>query len=547
MTKSLLPGTLRTDIFFKNTSIENRPTYRPPQMVSLGCHVIGAALPHPDHTDPESILLGHARRVCFKPPKVNRKTLRRFALFVKQWNQANLIPLPASTDVSIETWLTLTNYPAWRKKELLDTWKLFDGVIDKRHYIVNSFTKDETYPMYKNLRGIQARTDAFKCEVGPYFKAIEKEVFKNDWFIKYVPVPLRPQAIYNKIFADSMDYYATDFTSFEGHFSKAFMNVCEFELYRYMSQNLYGAADFMWYVHNVLGGMNKVKSKFFNYEIQATRQTGEMCTSLGNGYSNLMMILFVCHESGIITQGFVEGDDGIFTVPRGKKLLVQIFEELGFTIKIERCIDLNTASFCGNVFALDSFHQITNPIEAILSFGWTKAIYSKSKNAKLMGLLRSKALSLIYEYGGCPILRSLGLYGLRVTEGYRANAGSTNEYQREQLRNQLNYLKENGLPIFDISDGSRYLVEELYGISVEIQLKFEQYLDSLNEVQPIDGSLVELLFHPDTRHYYYTYVHDVDYKANLDYPNMPDTSNVVWTEDFINKVNESRNAFMNTT
>jgi hypothetical protein len=542
MTKSLEPKQLRDGIECRISDQMPVPAYRPVQMVSLGCHGDRAVMPHPDHTDPESILLGHNRRVCFEPPKKNNPRMKKFEQIVEKWIKTNLTPLSSDSDISMETWLGHTHYPEWRKQELRDTWKLFDSIVEKRHFVVNSFTKDETYPEYKNLRGIQARTDMFKCAVGPYFKLIEKEVFKNPWFIKYVPVPERPKFIYERRYGNS-DYYATDHTSFEGHFSQEFMESCEFLLYDYMTQHMKGHEEFQWYVHNVLGSDNHVVSKYFSYHIRATRMTGEMCTSLGNGFSNLMMILFAASESGSETLGVVEGDDSLFRLNVGTKLDTQVFTDLGFVIKLEKCEELHTASFCGNVFQPGDYFIVTDPVEALISFGWTRAVYAKSKTSKLKRLLRSKALSLLYEYRGCPILKHLALYGLRMTENFRSLAPKTNEYERELFQMQLEDIKENGLPIVEIPIGTRLLVEQLYGISVEVQFKYEDYLDSLSQIQPLSLELLDLKLNKHQVHYSMFYVQKVNMKDNLNYPNIPDSSDVVWNKSYIDKVNKSRTAF----
>lgn len=542
MTQSLLPGMLRSGIWFTKSNNEPQPAFRPVQMVSLGCHGNGAALPHPDHTDPESCLLGQNRRVCFDPPVINKVRLRRFKRFVKKWLKRNLDPLVYDSNIELDFWLSLTNYPLWRKNQLRAEWELIDGIIEKRHFIVNNFIKDETYPCYKNLRGINARTDAFKCAVGPIFKLIEKEVFKSHWFIKKVPVPERPKYIYDLLFGN-FDYYATDHTSFEGHFSKEFMEACEFQLYDYMTKHVLGGAEFSDYVHNVLGGNNFIVSKWFSFSILATRMTGEMCTSLGNGFSNLMLLLFMAEESKISINGVVEGDDSLFAVKKGAVLKTEIFKELGFNIKMDKYSELNEASFCGNIFAVGDFHVITDPIEALLSFGWTTSRYSKSKSSKLKMLLRSKALSLIYEYRGCPILKNLGLYGLRMTEGYRAKSDVLNSYQQDQLAMQLEDMKTNGLPLVEISMDTRLLVEKLFKISVENQIKYEKYLDDLKELVSLDLTLFEANLHPDQLHYYISYVTNVRIKDEINYPEIPDISRVIWNDNYIKTVNSTRSAY----
>jgi len=550
---TLHPGKLRNEIHFKlNGEAVPCSTHRPVQQVSLSCHLKGVALPHVDPTDPETVLIGQNRRVCFEPPKLNRKRLRRFARFVRRWlrRHSGLEPLSPSLDTTFEAWLdSKDTYPDWRKIQLREIWYKFDTIMEKRHFIVGGFVKDETYPEYKNARGINARSDMFKCFSGPFFSLIEKELFKKiPWFIKYVPVPDRARLIYETLYDESSLFYGTDHTSFEGHFQPDLMKVCEFELYRYMIQYLDGGKQFMEICESVLAGVNKVFFKYFFYEIEATRMTGEMCTSLGNGFTNLMLILFVASESGfpdIFSHfGFVEGDDSIFRGPKDKPLQTHIFKELGFTIKLEKFEEINTASFCGNVFAPGDFYTVTNPLETMAGFGWTTARYARSKDSKLKCLLRSKSLSLLYEYRGCPILKHLALYGLRMTERYRAKSVPLNQYKAEKLKMQLQDMKENGLPIVEIPMDTRILVERLYGISVDVQLKYESYLDSLTELQPLDIYLLDQNVHPEQIDYFNRYVQDVKMKGDIDHPNIPHESMVIWNEEYIKQVDLVRSTIL---
>ncbi len=77
--------------------------------------------------------------------------------------------------------------------------------------------------------------------------------------------------------------------------------------------------------------------------------SGEMNTSLGNGFSNLMFMLYACEIQGIECDGIVEGDDGAFalSLKPGQKFDESIFAEMGLTIKLEKHTDLMSMSFCG--------------------------------------------------------------------------------------------------------------------------------------------------------------------------------------------------------
>lgn len=541
------PGMLKTDISLYYIATPKTFSRRVTQ-VSLGCHVDKYALPHVDPDDPETTLVGQNKRVCFVPPKAKRFILRKFKRFVLKYCQKNFTPLAPETDLTIESWLAETSYPLWRKNQLREAWERNDGKVCFKDFIVNGFVKDEVYEAFKHARGINARTDMFKCAVGPVFKKIEKEVFASPWFIKKTPVPERPRKIMERLYSPSARYIATDYTSYEGHFVAELMHACEFVLYKYMTQNLPFFNEFVDYLDQVIAGTNNVQFKYFGFKIKATRMTGEMNTSLGNGFSNLVLFLFCCQESGIdinTVLGFVEGDDGLFTMPDVDQLNEHLFKDLGLTIKLDRLNDLYTASFCGNVFHPDDMYIVTNPLEALASFGWTNNIYARSKKSKLLRLLRSKAMSMAYEYKACPILWRLAAYGLRVTEGHRAMPSARlNEYQRDQLKAQEAYIKEYGLPLTEPPLSTRQLVEDLYNIPISHQLELEKYLDGLLFIQPLSHHLHELHMKDDWAMYSEYYTKQVlGSQQTFDYDFVV-SSSVVWSKEFVDHVQTHRKAFI---
>jgi hypothetical protein len=460
---------------------------------SLGCHVQGAAMPHPCPDDRNTMLAGVIKRFAKKPPAPDGDLMREFGDFVDKFLKEHLVPLDADSDVSVETWLSKTKYPMARREELQKLHNEFP-VCEPRFHKVKGFMKDETYPEYKNARGINSRHDRFKTEVGPVFKLIEEQVYKLHWFIKHVPVADRPRVIKERLFALGRLYYATDYTAFESLFTKWLMQTCEFKLYNYMTQKLPCHEKFMHLVNEVLGGLNHIVYKFFGIDIEATRMSGEMCTSLGNGFTNLMVALFVAFKSECIIDGFVEGDDGLFALLSGKGLDESLFKRLGLDIKLEKHTDLCSASFCGIIFDPDDCINVTDPREVLAGFGWTTNLYFKAGESRRLDLLRAKSLSYAHQYPGCPIIAELAQYGLRMTRSrdvrhFVAERWQTSQWEREQLLSVIN----DRVPKKEVGMSTRLLVERKYGIPIEIQIKIENYLRSLDELRPLDISCFDLM------------------------------------------------------
>jgi len=311
-------------------------------------------------------------------------------------------------------------------------------------------------------------------------------------------------------------YVATDFTAFESLFTAELMNAVEFELYDYMTMNLDCHDEFMCICREILGGRNTCNFRSFAVDVNATRMSGEMCTSLGNGFSNLMFMLFLCSEIGSTCKGVVEGDDGLFVV-NGKTPTIEDFDSLGLVIKLEKHEELETASFCGLVFDPVEQINVTNPVQALVKFGWTTGAYSGAKSHRLLALLRAKSLSMKHQFNGCPILDSLARYGLRCSHQVRNSnlmRGEYDEWQRERLRQALES------PVVDVPVGpkTRLLVERLYGVTVEHQLEIEAYLDGLDEIQPLNCPQFQLYLKRDWQDYWDSYALNLRISTAMDPP-----------------------------
>jgi len=510
---------------------------RPPVMADLGCSLSGAACPHPDPHDPLTMMGGVVKRFAAKSPfKANRPMLgirktdqayfiykhryegrikrRTLIRFVRRWCKKNLKPILPEADTSVEGWLAKTNYPEWRKEELREVWKVVESLegvkTTKKWWKVGSFQKDETYPEYKWPRGINARKDQCKVAFGPIFHLMEEIVYEHPAFIKHVPVAERAQYISDRLSGSGGMYVATDYTSFEALFTREIMVAVEFELYDYMTSALPEHKLFMWLVNKVLGGKNICEFRSFVVELSATRMSGEMCTSLGNGFSNLMFMEYVCYLNKISCIGVVEGDDGLFYVV-GAPPTAEDFAALGLVIKLEVHAKLSTASFCGLVFDEEELINITDPAKVIATFGWAAGKYCRLKTHKRLSLLRCKALSLAHSYPGVPVVAALARYGLRATAhvstafGLKTMYGDSNyRYVHAELLASL--ARSDAIPEKPVGPRTRVLMEEKFGLSVEMQIGVETYLDSLNSLQHLDSRLFDLWLPASWRHYYVNYV-----------------------------------------
>jgi len=464
-------------------------------MVSLGPIVLGAAQPHPDNKCAKTMLDGFVKRIAAKLPDPKRRMLRELKLFVRRWCRRRLVPLSPDTDLSFETWITSKKYPESRKEELRKIHQsMVQGKLTSDMRKVKCFMKDETYADYKHGRGIFSRVDMFKCLFGPLCSAIEEQVYQQPEFIKHVPVAERPKYIEEWLSSMSRFVCATDYTSFESSFSRELMDTIDKELFDYMTSKLDNA--FLRQVYLSLMDDNDCKFKFFTGVIEARRMSGEMNTSLSNGFANLMVMSFLCDFYGLgDLRMVVEGDDGLAITSTGKFPTAEQFAELGFKIKIELHSMKDRASFCGIIYHPDDNATVTDPFKVMVKFGWASSAYVRCGPKVHKKLLRSKSMSTLHQYPRMPILQSLSLYGLRMTRSFDVynfilNDRSLSQYEREEklqacvdiTTSQILNWKTNN----PIGMATRTLVEEMYGIPVETQLRIEEYLDGLTELEPLD-------------------------------------------------------------
>lgn len=449
----------------------------------------------PDLKDPESVIAGFYYRVCRNPNDTNKIGLRNFNKFVRKemckiWRQMN-----GCEDVSYEYWREIINFPEWRKVQFDDARRKLEefNFRPKDYDAIDGFPKEESYGAdFKYIRCINSRSDLFKVDVGPFFKQIEKIAFEIPEFIKKIPVIERPQYIFDHVYQPGARYVTTDYTSFEAGFKSQVMKACEFEIYRYIGRDHPEFGKFWKNIQKLLG-FNRINYEGFKGYVPATRMSGEMNTSLGNGLFNLMAFKFICSLKGVNCKGVVEGDDGLFSL--SGDVDIRYFRDLGALIKFETFDDLGKASFCGQLFDPDSKQSIRDPVKALVKFGWAPRMYNGASKILKEGLLRSKAMSGIFENRSCPILSRFYLYILRmtknrVTQAKRYRNSLRREWEREQIISEEEWIHSNGYSHFEDlyiapTLNTRLLFEELYGFTVDQQLYIEKIFDRREVLGPL--------------------------------------------------------------
>jgi hypothetical protein len=414
--------------------------------------------------------------------------------------------LDSNTDFSIPKWLESTTYSQARKEELT---KAFKFNLDRRDFANDSFGKREFYPTIKYIRHINSRKDSFKVKYGPYFKAIEAEIFKNPYFIKHIPVNERPKAMHDKL-SRFAKFLITDHTSFEAAMDAKMMLACEFILYRWMLRNIPNSNEILndW-KHAMASSQNcfySNKNGSLSCKSQA-RMSGDMTTSLGNGFTNLMAALFVFHELGWTeVEGFVEGDDAIFGVS-GVVPTSQHFADIGFDVKMEMHDSVGEAGFCHLFHVPSCLDNLVDPNSVMLKFGWTMSTQMHGGRKVLDELLLAKAYSSICEAPTNPITSAFALNVIKTLSSSTKirRAFVDDKWWFDQVFHNLETCIEKAQrgPNAD----QRMFVAMKWNISETNQILIEDYLSSCDIRAEIPTRIVELFSWKDFPFSRYSYYH----------------------------------------
>jgi len=255
----------------------------------------------------------------------------------------------------------------------------------------------------------------------PYIAAIEDQIYHLKYFVKHST----PQQIIEKYKSHlfKYEYYMeSDYSSFESCFSFEYVKQVELVLFKYFLQNNPTTYETIrkTYFHGEETRVVKLRNDDFIAYATECRLSGEMWTSLGNGFSNLMNMLYLCHKYDIKMSGLIEGDDGLFNLNKNT-ITPKDFADLGFTIKMKYVSDINETSFCGITYDVENDSLLANP-EQIARMGWTcKAQYLHSRKPVLLSLMKAKAMSVYCTSPYTPILGPLALKIIQMTQGIDAN------------------------------------------------------------------------------------------------------------------------------
>lgn len=426
----------------------------------------------------------------------------QFIHFCQKFIVENFDPVPCDADTSFEHWIENRLYSGARKRQLAELRKKFDisyTTLLDQHLAIKSFQKFENYSEFKPSRTINSRDDIYKTQVGPIFSLVDHQIFARDWFIKTVPLTDRPQFL-NCLFEGERNFYVTDYTSYESLFRTLYLEHIELFSLRWFTQLLPEGEHFCDLVRRASLGMNTCYYRDVTAKVEGRRMSGEMNTSSGNGLMNCCIIHYLCQlKGGTYVKGVFEGDDGLTATDA--VINVDDFTKIGIRCKLEEVDSIHKASFCGMVFHPDDLATLTDPRDVLHSFGWCNKRYVQSNLRTRMSLLKSKSMSFLYQYAGCPIIYPLALRLYRLTESVSINrVVDMCDYWDKIVFDEIKRLGLKKLMNLEIGFSSRLLFEEMYGITVSQQLLFEAECSQM-QIYHVFDPLAHSWLHDDSRSY----------------------------------------------
>lgn len=202
------------------------------------------------------------------------------------------------------------------------------------------------------------------------------------------------------------------------------------------------------------------------------------------------------------------------------------FVKLGLDIKIDYHWKLSHASFCGMIFDEIEKSIIGNPLKVMASVGWTTAKYLSARPTIKNMLLRSKALSMAYQYPRCPMITALARALLRLTKKCdvltfldKHGRNFLDLYHLDVVKNAARLDHSGRLILGEVGVRTRILFEEIYSISVFEQLELERYFDSLTDLSELDHPVLFQMFPQRWKDFDQNYVDYVNPRdPNREYP-----------------------------
>lgn len=498
-------------------------------------YVDGVVPPIPDYKSTANQVLSFFKRCCADLPEPDWQEWKRIKRFNRSQISQRVVALPDDIPLNydeytllpdretLEYWLKHANMRECDRVAYRNEWLRLVGQAPSRKtpnaratkfWALDSFLKNEHYDVYKYPRGIQPRGLGPNMIFGPIMHAIEQQLFhdstdqadpgyyrpssRNPEFVKSLTMDGRAAYLLEK-FDGQNNLFGTDASSFECLMRSHVQLDIELPMMlAHLASKPSAAKVLSWVYHNITANPREVgsqygKSRGIRYPIMDMRCSGDMQTSLGNGWCNLIFLKFAfsrvakCSPSAITL--VCEGDDGLVAAPKCQGIEDE-FKKLGLTYKFDRYNDVRVAKFCKIVVGEGGL--LREAIGPMAKAGWVDLKYARSSPKVHAGLLRMKALSFIHSYPRCPLLSVWSLRVLELTADAktvceRLISRERNSYYREEMDRVLRSKLPDDVGV--VAEADRRLYGEVFGMPPDVQLRIEQQLRVMT-LTPLFSSLI---------------------------------------------------------
>lgn len=350
-----------------------------------------------------------------------------------------------------------------------------DCGLSKKDYRHSPFVKREFYEEMKAARIICKAEDKFVAAVAPVIHACEQVVFHDSHLSKYF---VKGRTINEQV--DMMrrlgqmtgKFAETDHSRFEANYRDKTFKAIEMQFWKHMLRHNPKTLDIM---------MKSYQYDRHLYSRQAvaifrgTRMSGDLWTSLMNGFTNLVVMKAVAKRVGFTFEGLFEGDDGLCCY-NGPDPTPEDFSYYGFEIKLEVKDEINQCSFLTKIFSPKTNNLLADP-ETVERVSWTPDpahfLYGDKSRRRLAC---EKCVAMLNIYPRTPVGSIKWLAILRVL-GYNRKPIEVHDWYYQSLYHTTTLVKEN-LEYPDIQYEDRLLYWQRFGVSPEYQIIMENEFKS---------------------------------------------------------------------
>nr|WRQ65809.1 polyprotein [Tolivirales sp.] len=571
--------------------------------------------PIPDTNDSNNVKEGLMKRIGTAVPEADIQTKTLFPLyvdaFIKKFDlQGSIVDLLVDDVTKLMDWETYKETLRYSPARMRQLQKIRDEVEKIGTFEFNDteegrlmnylWTKVEMHVKWESyhgekkfVRGIFSRMDEFKVFFGGWAKIMQRIMYKKlNSQVTDKPVRDLPKYLLDKFKIFDL-IFGGDFSAFESHsfpwvYHNVTIRISTAMLGIEISKEVVRA-------HETVSGPQNIENKYQAVNMHGKMMSGELITAIGNALVNQIYLMFICESEGLCKGiGFyyeesgrlrrfmwrgrpnspdhidieivVSGDDSLFGltnlegVDYSKYIDTNYLERYGVKLKLDLKDSVSGSGFLSKLYSEQDLKTICDPLKQ-LSKGILPMKYASSKVGVKKSLARARAMSLKYEFDGCPIVGAYADCILRCTRNVSIKKALIyseldDPFKHEKLVEAVKWFESQPRELrygesSKVGIESRIIVEDSFGISVPAQLAIEEYFQQTDTTEfpcQFDVPLMDLIAPEANQEYYATHISVRDENVDLKYRSIVHLSyqperpvhDVMWVEtdwfDFCNKL-----------